>query len=208
MNSSDEAAGGPAGHRRPAVFLDRDGTVIENVPYLADPSRVRLVPDAGPALRRLREAGHALVLVTNQSAIGRGLISVEEYDLVDAEMDRQLAAEGVTLDGTYYCPEVPTVDDRTAITHVDRKPGPGMLLRASTDLGLDPSKSWMIGDMISDALAGTNAGCKGSLIVRAGDRPEGDVAIADYPVVPDLSSAADVILGSSEGPSPREPRHR
>ena len=83
-------------------------------------------------------------------------------------MNRQLAAEGATLDAIYYCPEAPAGDDRTVIEHGDRKPGPGMLLRAAEDLGLDLGASWMVGDMISDVLAGINAGCRGSILVRTG----------------------------------------
>ena len=181
---------------RPAVFLDRDGTIIEYVHYLGDPARVRLLPAAAGALRRLREAGFALVVITNQSAIGRGMITVEQYEAVDAEVRRQFFKEGVTFDGVYYCPEVPDVDDPTVVTHVDRKPGPGMLLRASLDLGLDPSRSWMIGDMLSDVLAGRNAGCKGSLLVLTGKgvADEGPSGVS-YGVVDDLSAAADAILG-------------
>ena len=187
---------------RPAVFLDRDGTVIEQVHYLSDPDKVRLLPDAGPALRRLQGAGYALVAITNQSAIGRGMITVEQYGLVNDEMARRLLAEGVTLDGIYYCPEVPTGDDRTVVTHGDRKPGPGMLIRASADLGLDLASSWMIGDMISDALAGINAGCRGSFIVETGKALAEDEARAgNYSVVPDLSAAAAAILGSTEVPT-------
>lgn len=187
---------------RPAVFLDRDGTIIEHVHYLADPGKVRLLPGAAESLRRLRGAGFALVAVTNQSAIGRGMISIEQYEAVNAEMARQLAAEGVGLDGVYFCPEVPAVDDdRTTLTHGDRKPGPGMLLRASRELGLDPMASWMVGDMISDVLAGINAGCKGSLLVRTGKRPEpGEVREgAGYEVVDDLRAAAGLILGATDG---------
>jgi D,D-heptose 1,7-bisphosphate phosphatase len=182
---------------RPAVFLDRDGTIIEHVHYIADPARVRLLPDAGRALRRLHDAGYALVVITNQSAIGRGMITVEQYEAVDAEVRRQLADEGVTLDGVYYCPEVPGVDDPTIVTSGDRKPGPGMLLRASRELGLDPSRSWMVGDMISDALAGQNAGCQGSLLVRTGKgiADEGPAGVA-YTIVDDMPSAADLILES------------
>jgi D-glycero-D-manno-heptose 1,7-bisphosphate phosphatase len=188
------------------VFLDRDGTVIEQVHYLSDPSRVKLLPDVGSALRRLKEAGYSLVVITNQSAIGRGMITVEQYGLVNDEMTRRLAAEGVTLDGIYYCPEVPTDDDRTLITHGDRKPGPGMLIRASKDLGLDLASSWMVGDMVSDALAGINAGCKGSLIVGTGKGlTEGEARTGAYRVVPNLSASADLILGSTDDPKrPRE----
>ena len=176
------------------MFLDRDGTIIEHVHFIADPEKVRLLPGAARALRRLADGGYALVGITNQSAIGRGAITVEEYERVDAEMRRQLLEEGVILDGVYYCPEVPAGGDPTVVTHQDRKPGPGMILRASRELGLDPSRSWMVGDMVSDALAGQNAGCRGNLLVRTGKRPE--EGRAGFPVVDDLPAAADLILGS------------
>lgn len=183
------------------MFLDRDGTIIEQVHYLSDPDKVRLLPGAGEALRRLRDAGFALVAITNQSAIGRGLITVEQYVAVNDAMNRQLTAEGVTLDAIYYCPEAPIGEDRTAITHGDRKPGPGMLIRASKDLGLDLKSSWMVGDMISDALAGINAGCQGSLLVETGKGiTEEDARLAEgAEIVADLPAAADKILESSAG---------
>lgn len=186
---------------RPAVFLDRDGTVIEQVHYLSDPDKVRVLPGVGPALRRFHDAGYALVAITNQSAIGRGWITVEQYQAVNDEMNCQLVAEGVTLDGIYYCPEAPTGEDRTEITHGDRKPGPGMLIRAARELGLDLSTSWMIGDMISDVLAGINAGCKGSFLVETGKKMTEDEArlVDGFTIVPDLPAAADVILGTPDG---------
>ena len=117
---------------RPAVFLDRDGTLIEHVHYLSDPAKVRLLPGAVEALRGLRDAGYALVLVTNQSAIGRGMLTVETLAEIHAVMERQLAAHDVALDAIYFCPEAPSRDgDRTAIDHPDRKPAPGMLLARS-----------------------------------------------------------------------------
>ncbi len=186
------------GGGRPAVFLDRDGTIVEQVHYLSDPEKVRLLPGAGEALRQLRGAGYALVAITNQSAIGRGMITVGQYEAVNAAMARQLGDEGVALDAVYYCPETPTGDDRTAITHGDRKPGPGMLIRASKDLGLDLKASWMVGDMISDALAGINAGCRGSILVETGKGiAEGEAgAVEGTPIVADLPAAADMILGT------------
>jgi D,D-heptose 1,7-bisphosphate phosphatase len=197
----NDAPGLRAKGTRPAVFLDRDGTVIEQVHYLGDPAKVRLLSGAAPALRRLRDAGYALVVITNQSAIGRGWLTVEQYGLVNDEMVRQLLAGGVTLDGVYYCPEVPaTDDDRLAITHGDRKPGPGMLLRAGRELGLDLSTSWMIGDMISDVLAGINAGCKGSLLVETGKKFNDGDAPPDLnlTIVANLPAAADLILASAD----------
>jgi mannose-1-phosphate guanylyltransferase len=189
---------------RPAVFLDRDGTVIEHVHYIGDPTQVRLLPEVVPALRRLQAAGFALVVVTNQSAIGRGYITVEQYEAVNVEMVRQLAVEGVTLDAVYYCPEAPKGDDRAIVTHEDRKPGPGMLRKGARDHHLDLSNSWMIGDMISDALAGINAGCRGTFLVETGKELLEDEASAvpGLVVVPHLSAAADVILDAIvESPS-------
>ena len=153
---------------RPAVFLDRDGTIIESVHYLADPELVRLIDGAARAVRALRSAGYAFVVVSNQSAVGRGLLSVERLFEVHDAMCRQLAEQGARIDGFYFCPAVPASDDRTAVEHPDRKPAPGMLLRASIDLDLDLSRSWMIGDVVSDVLAGRNAGCLGSILVRSG----------------------------------------
>ena len=157
---------------RPAVFLDRDGTLIEHVHYLSDPALVRLLPGAAEALKRLRRAGFARVLVTNQSAIGRGMLTEERLDQIHTEMNRQLAACGATIDAIYYCPDAPAGDDRTVVENPDRKPGPGMLLRAAADLKLDLGASWMVGDLISDVLAGLNAGCR-SILVESGQTSPG-----------------------------------
>ena len=154
----------------PAVFLDRDGTLIEHVHYLSDPAAVRLLPGAAEALKKLRRAGFAVVLVTNQSAIGRGMLTEDRLDEIHTEMRRQLAACGATIDGIYYCPVVPTSDDRSVVEHPDRKPGPGMLLRAAVDLKLDLAASWMVGDLISDVFAGLNAGCR-SILLESGQSP-------------------------------------
>jgi mannose-1-phosphate guanylyltransferase len=180
---------------RPAVFLDRDGTLIEHVHYLSDPDLVRLFPEAPAALARLRDAGYALVLVTNQSAIGQGLLTEQVLDEIHHVMNRQLADHDVALDAIYHCPEVARTRDRTQIDHPDRKPGPGMLLRAAEQLGLDLPHSWMIGDMISDALAGRNAGCLGVLLVCTGNESVRDDALThDVPLCSDLAQAADQVL--------------
>jgi D-glycero-D-manno-heptose 1,7-bisphosphate phosphatase len=184
---------------KPAVFFDRDGTLIELVHHLTDPADVRLIAGAGDAVRELRGRGFACVLVTNQSAIGRGLLTEAGLGEVQAEFAKQLAAFDAQIDGFYFCPVKPTVDDPTVIEHPDRKPGPGMLLRASRELGLDLSRSWMVGDTISDLLAGRNAGCRATILVRTGygarvSKP-GDYA--DH-VADDAWSAARLILESGE----------
>jgi D-glycero-D-manno-heptose 1,7-bisphosphate phosphatase len=184
--------------KRPAVFLDRDGTLIEQVHYLSDPERVRLLPGASKALQRLRDAGFVCVVVTNQSAIARGMLTESRLHLIHDEMNRQLAAEGTSVDAIYFCPEAPAVDDRTVVEHGDRKPGPGMLIRATEELHLDLGASWMIGDMISDILAGINAKCQGSILVRTGkglSEAEGALDV-EYQVADDLLAATELILTS------------
>jgi len=191
---------GPTG-TRPAVFLDRDGTVIEHVHYLSDPAEVRLIPGAAEALRRLRAAGYALVIVTNQSAIGRGMMTEADLFRVHDEMLDQLTVGGAALDGIYHCPVIPLTGDRSAVEHPDRKPGPGMLLRAAEDLSIDLGRSWVVGDMISDALAGQNAGCRAAVLLHGGRAvPEADrAAWAAFDAVESLADAADLILARHGG---------
>jgi histidinol-phosphate phosphatase family protein len=185
------------GPLRPAAFLDRDGTLIEDAHHLTRPEQVRLLPGAAAAVRRLRAAGFACVLVTNQSVVGRGMLTEEGLWDVHDELNRQLALEGAALDATYYCPLAPAGPDRSRVEHPDRKPGSGMLLRAAADLGLDLGASWMVGDMPSDTLAGRNAGCRGSILVRTGrDRHEARLGDAE---AADLAAATDIILARGAG---------
>jgi histidinol-phosphate phosphatase family protein len=152
---------------RPALFLDRDGTLIEDVGYPRDPRRVRLLPAAAKALARLAAAGFALVIVSNQAGVGRGLVSRAEAEAVHAEVLRRFAAAGVSFDGAYYCYHAP--DDGCGC----RKPAPGLLLRAAAELGLDPGRSFMVGDKPIDLAAGAAAGCRGILFgPAAADWPE------------------------------------
>ena len=191
----DEFQTGSPESQKPAVFLDRDGTLIEHVHYLSDPALVRLLPGVAEALKKLRSAGFAIVLVTNQSAIGRGMFGEDRLDQIHTEMRRQLAACGATIDAIYHCPVAPTNDNRSVVEHQDRKPGPGMLLRAAGDLKLDLSASWMVGDLISDVFAGLNAGCR-SILVESGQALPEDVDALDGRalVLPDLAAATAAIL--------------
>lgn len=201
----DRVDSSPAGLRpsnpggRRAVFLDRDGTVNVDVHYLSDPSAFRLIPGAALAIRRLREAGFACVVVTNQSGVGRGMYSLEQLGKVHEEMARQLAGEGAAVDAVYACTEAPSSDDPEAVASVDRKPGPGMLYQGAEELGIDLERSWMVGDTLADLGAGRNAGCQGIILVRTGRAPEA-LAGVEPPavVVEDLAAAADLILADSE----------
>jgi D-glycero-D-manno-heptose 1,7-bisphosphate phosphatase len=187
-----------------AVFLDRDGTILEHVAYLSDPSEVRLIAGAGEALVRLRRAGFRCVLVTNQSAVGRGIITEARLHEIHREMNRRLAEQGAALDGIYYCPDAPDGDDRTVVLNPDRKPGPGMLLRASAEMGLDLAASWMIGDQARDLLAGLNAGCR-SILVASGPEPpserELEALAGRYLTATDLAAAAALILDARQARS-------
>ncbi len=182
--------------KQPAIFLDRDGTLIEQVRYLDDPARTRVLPGVTSALKRFRKSGYRCVVVTNQSAIGRGLIDTERFNAINEEMYRRLACEGAVLDGLYHCPDVPASSDRTVVETHERKPGPGMLLRAADEMELDISRSWVIGDMISDVLAGRNAGCAGSILLARKGMSESSVLTAN-----DLCDAADMILTRATAPA-------
>jgi len=150
---------------RKAVFLDRDGTLIEHVHYLSRPDQVRLIPGVAGALREIEALGYLRIMVTNQAAIAKGLITISELESIHAELARQLAQREAALDATYFCPVASESDDRERIEHPDRKPGPGMLIEAAREHGIDLARSVMVGDMVSDTLAGRHAGCALTVLV-------------------------------------------
>ncbi len=147
------------------VFLDRDNTIIHDPGYLRDPKAVRLLAGVGEALRRLSSAGYKLVVVTNQSGIARGLLTDAVLTEIHAEVQRQLDQHGVRLDAIYFCPYHPEGSvEEFAMESPDRKPSPGMLLRAAKELKLDLAASWMVGDTMRDVEAGQRAGCRTVLV--------------------------------------------
>ncbi len=170
---------------QPAVFLDRDGTIMHDVPYCSDPAKVRIFDDANAALRRLKAAGFKIVVITNQSGIGRGYFTEAQYLAVQEEMERQLGA-GV-IDATYFCPDAP----HAASTR--RKPGIGMLLEAERDHGLDLPRSFFVGDKCIDAECGRNAGMRTVLVESGCETHDEENHGADWKA-PNLSAAADIIL--------------
>ena len=176
---------------RPAVFLDRDGTVIVEGDYLSDPDEVRLLPGALGALLQLQEAGFALVLVTNQSGIARDLFTEADYHRVAWRLETLLSEGGVTLDGTRFCPHHPDITGPC----ICRKPAPGMFTEASTALGLDPSNSFFIGDRIRDLLPAEALGGTGILVRTGYGAGEEDELPPGFHVVADLPAAARLILG-------------
>lgn len=187
----------------PAVFLDKDGTLIEDVPYNVDPDRMRLMPGAAEALARLDEAGYALVVVSNQSGVARGLFSEQALEPVHARLEELFRGAGARLDGFYFCPHLPEgKDPRYAVACDCRKPGPGLLLRAAEELGLDLAASWMLGDILDDVEAGNRAGCR-SVLVGSGHETEWVWSPQRRPwgVAPDLAAAVGLVLLSARVPA-------
>ena len=178
---------------RPAVFLDRDGTVIIDRHYLADPAGVELLPGAGEAIARLNAEGIFVALTTNQSGIGRGYFSEAAYDAVHARLVADLAAHGAWLDAAYHSPAYEDTDDPDA----DRKPGAGMFLRAAREHGLDLARSWWVGDRVRDVAAAARFGARGFIVCGPDSDPGGEAGMAWLSPVRSLSEAAEHILAET-----------
>lgn len=175
---------------RPAVFVDRDGTIVAERSYLADPEGVELVPGAADALAALRQAGFALVTVTNQSGIALGLYSEDDYRAVARRVNEVLEAAGSPVDATEYCPHHPDATGPCAC----RKPSTGMHLHAAAALGLDPARSYYVGDKVTDVLPALELGGQG-ILVRTGYGHEQEGRVPDgIRVADDLAGAAALVL--------------
>jgi D-glycero-D-manno-heptose 1,7-bisphosphate phosphatase len=176
----------------PAIFLDRDGTLIVDKHYLHKPEEVEFIPGSAAALRALQEAGFLLFIVTNQSGVGRGYFTLADVDRVHAHIEAELAAEDVTFDAFYVASEAPDQPSR------GRKPSPAFLQDAASDFDLDLSRSYIIGDKLIDLETGWNAGCARSLLVRTGygqaTEETQPALLRDAVVVDDLAAACAWIL--------------
>jgi D-glycero-D-manno-heptose 1,7-bisphosphate phosphatase len=175
-----------------AVFLDRDGTLIAEKNYLHRPEDVEIFPGAGAALKRLADAGFKLLIVTNQSGIGRGYFTLAEAERVNEHLRREFARDGVRFEKIYIAPEAPDQPSR------GRKPSPQFLFDARDEFDLNLAESFMVGDKLIDLECGWNAGVKNSILVRTGygaeverESPE---ELKRAAVVDDLNGAADWIL--------------
>lgn len=175
---------------KPAVFIDRDGTLIIEREYLADPAGVEFFPGATEALARLKEAGFVLVVVTNQSGIARGYYTLDDYEAVAARVDEALEEAGISVDQTRYCPHHPDVTGPCAC----RKPQTGMYLDGAGDLGLDLGRSYYVGDKITDVLPALELGGQGILVRTGYGRELEESAPEGVLVVDDLGAAAELIL--------------
>jgi histidinol-phosphate phosphatase family protein len=174
-----------------AVFLDRDGTLVDDPGYLRDPTRVALLPGAAAAVRKLADAGFRVVVVTNQSGIARGVVTLEEYERVAARVVELLAAEGAALDAVYMCPHHPEKTGRCDC----RKPAVGSYRRAAKDLDIDLARSIWIGDRMTDLEPARAFGGRAILVLTGlGARVDDDLGSLGMEVAPDLARAADRVL--------------
>jgi len=175
---------------RPAVFLDRDGTLIEDPGYLADPAGVVLLPGAAEALARLEALGFLRIVITNQSGIARGYFDESAFHAVQREVERQLAEHDASIDACLYCPH--QASDGCAC----RKPGTALHREAAARFGVDLSRSWCIGDRPGDVLPAATLGAQALLVTTGvGAAHTAEVEALGITVVPDLLAAAAVISG-------------
>jgi D-glycero-D-manno-heptose 1,7-bisphosphate phosphatase len=171
---------------RPALFLDRDGTLMEEVDHCHDPAKVRAYPGVAEALSRARSLGWSIIIITNQSGIGRGYFSRDQFLEVQGELTRQL---GGTIDATYMSPDLPGTGS------LRRKPAPGMILEAAEEHGIDLARSFMVGDRNLDIECGRNAGVK-TILVQTGYGLQHLDCGADY-VTPTVTEAIQTALQSA-----------
>ena len=143
----------------PAIFLDKDGTVIENVPYNVDPAKLRFTPYAIEGLQLLADAGYRLVMITNQPGVGLGLFDEAALTRLQEALTERLTEHGIPLDGFHACTHAPSLDPSRPACNC-RKPAPGLLHQAADEHGLDLARSWMVGDILDDVEAGRRAGCR------------------------------------------------
>ena len=188
------------GDLKRAVFLDRDGTLNRDVHYLARAEDFEWIPGVLPALADLQRAGWALVVVTNQSGIAQGKLTLLDLEAIHARMVAELSDQGIRLDGIYHCPHHPTLgaQGQTPGPCPCRKPAPGMLLQAAEELQLDLKNSWMVGDSVRDLQAAGHLDMP-SILVRTGKGAEQESRLKSHPelralVAEDFAQATEFIL--------------
>ena len=171
---------------RPAAFIDRDGTLTEEVGYVNHPSRLKLLPRSAAAVRRLNDAGIAAVVVTNQAGIARGYFSEDVLSATNRALVGQLKQAGADLDGIYVCPHHPSEGEPPFRVDCDcRKPRPGLLLRAAAELDLDLGTSVVVGDKVSDLAMAPRVGARSILVLTGYGLGEWEYRRAHFPVTPD-----------------------
>ena len=186
--------------KKAAVFLDKDGTLVEDVPYNVDPNRMRLAPGAVEGLRLLHDAGYPLIVISNQSGVARGYFAADTLAAVEARLRGLLMAVGVPLAGFYYCPHHPDgAVPEFAIVCDCRKPAPGLIVRAAREHRIELARSWFVGDILHDVEAGRRAGCR-TVLIDNGNETEWVLSAWRRPhhIARDLAQAAAIIVGNRQ----------
>ena len=184
-----------------AVFLDKDGTLIENVPYNVDPTLIRFTTGAVEGLRLLGDRGYRLFVVSNQPGVALGRFSEQALSRVERHISEELGERGVSLEGFYYCPHHPQgALPGYAVRCSCRKPDSGLLTQAAREHGIELTRSWMVGDILDDIEAGRRARCR-TILINNGNETEWDLSGERWPeaLAEDLLSAAQIILASGAG---------
>lgn len=182
----------------PALFLDRDGTLVEPRHYPTRPDELVIVAGLQRELRRAQDAGFRLILITNQSGLARGLFDETALARMHDHLTAELARGGVRLEGVYFCPHHPDGSiARYAVACDCRKPAPGMLVRAARDFDLDLGRSWFIGDILDDIEAGNRAGCRTVLVDLGTEAPPTSEVRRPHIVARDACHAVRVVLAAA-----------
>lgn len=188
-----------------AVFIDRDGTISEEVGYINHPERFRLFPYAASAIKQLNQNGWLAIVTTNQAGVARGYFAEDMIHAVHARMTNELEADGARLDGIYYCAHHPSVGNSPYRIDCDcRKPKPGLITRAARDFDIDLNNSWVVGDRYSDIELARNAGVKSALVLSGYGRGEWEHQSSSWTQQPDLVAddllaAVHLIVGEAAG---------
>ncbi len=186
-----------------AVFLDRDGTIVEDLDFLTDLAQLRLLPHAAKAIRSWNEAGYLVVVITNQSGVARGFLSEKTLQAMHSELSSMLAAQGAHIDAYYYCPHHPQIGSPDyRMDCACRKPKPGMFLQAAQEHSISLEQSFAIGDSLRDAQAAQQAGVK-PILVKTG--PHSEEAASENPklfchIANNLQEAAEFISPQKQSP--------
>ena len=179
-----------------AVFLDRDGTVMEDAHYIKSPDQVRLIPGAAAAVKRINDAKVPVIVITNQSGIGRGMFTVHDYEAVKGRFEALLAQHGAHVDGSYYCPDHPSAPGASRC----RKPATKMFEDAIRDFNLDPANVAYVGDRWRDVVASRKLGGRGIMIFSPMTTEEDRRRVEEDGIetVPSLQVAVDMLFGLTE----------
>lgn len=173
--------------KRPAVFMDRDGTISEEIGYVNHPARYRVFPYAGEAVRLLNQSNYLAILVTNQAGVARGYFTEDVIKAVHARLEKELAEDNAQLDAIFYCAHHPSVGEAPYCLDCDcRKPKPGLITRAAAEFEIDLQRSWMIGDRYSDVELARNAGVRSAFVLSGYGLGEWEYQRGNWKTQPDL----------------------